>query len=234
MNTILSLGSKKIKLIHCSTDEVYGDSYINSRKETDILNPTNPYSSTKASGDMIINGFYHSYKLENQIICLRPNNLCGIYQYNDKVIPSFYNNLKQNKNVYIHGSGKQRRNFILTEDVCRIIFLICSNFSNFISLKNKYNSLNPFLNVSTGDNLGVSIFQLYILMKTILNSKSDIIFSKDRLYNDKYYMINNRVLNKILYDLMSSNIKEKKLCIEILIGIKKKSKQVISEVINQM
>jgi dTDP-glucose 4,6-dehydratase len=236
MKSVISLNktNKKIKLIHLSTDEVYGDNYISQRKEIDMANPTNPYSASKASGDMIITGYYNSYNLKNNVICLRPNNLCGLYQYSDKVIPLFYNKSKNNESVLIHGNGRQRRNFILTTDVCKIILLICFEFKQFISIKNKYNSSNPFLNVSTDDNLGVSIIDLAILFKKEIGNTAEIVFSKDRLYNDKYYMISNEILIKILHNLLNLKTDKYSLCVDILIGLRKKTKYVVLEVINQM
>ncbi len=239
MNSIISYnadGNKDVKLIHLSTDEVYGDRYLTHRKETDMLNPTNPYSSTKASGDMLINGYVNSYKLMNDIIVLRPNNLCGLYQYPDKVIPLFFTNVYNNKSIDIHGDGQQRRNFILTKDVCRLIILICKDFRRFISIKNKYNSLNAVLNVSTSDSSGLSIINLAILMKTELMKDNNIVFSKDRPHNDKYYMISNEILKKILQELIHnpSNKFCYKLSIELLIGLQKKSKQVVREIIQSL
>lgn len=232
----LKKNKKEVKLIHLSTDEVYGDKYSTHRKETDMLNPTNPYSATKASGDMIINGYINSYKLINDILVLRPNNLCGLYQYHDKVIPLFFKNTINNKCILIHGDGSQRRNFISTEDVCRLILLICIDFNNFVQIKNKYNSTNSIINVSTSDNLGISILNLAMLFKTELQKESEIIFSEDRPHNDKYYMISNQLLTKILQELINnpSNKICYKLSIELLIGLQKKSKQIVRNVIQNL
>lgn len=238
INCIISLkkSNKEIKLIHFSTDEIYGDKYSTHRKETDMPNPTNPYSATKASGDMIINGYINSYNLLNDILVLRPNNLCGMYQYHDKVIPLFFKNIIQGKCLIIHGDGNQRRNFILTEDVCRLILLICIDFKNFVKIKNKYNNANAVVNVSTSDSFGISILNLAILFKTELKKDNEIIFSRDRPHNDKYYMISNDLLKKIIQELINkpSNNICYKLSIELLIGLQKKSTQVVRNIIQNL
>ena len=79
------------KFIHVSTDEVYGESLC---PETDIknekskLNPTNPYSATKGSAEMIVNSYVYSYNLP--IIITRGNNVYGPRQYPEKLIPKIY------------------------------------------------------------------------------------------------------------------------------------------------
>ena len=72
------------KIIHVSTDEVYGEIYKSSFKENSSFNPSNPYSSSKAAAEMIINGYIHSYKLP--IIIIRSNNIFGIRQHPEKLI----------------------------------------------------------------------------------------------------------------------------------------------------
>ena len=71
-------------IIHISTDEVYGEIHKGKFKETDSLNPTNPYSSSKAAAEMIVAGYIKSYKLPIKI--LRPNNIFGIRQHPEKLI----------------------------------------------------------------------------------------------------------------------------------------------------
>ena len=110
----------KVKLfINMSTDEVYGESQIDEatpKTENSHLNPTNPYSSSKACVEMISKSYYHSYKIP--LITLRCNNVYGKYQYYEKVIPKFINLLKNNKKITIEGTGENKRTFIHTFDVC--------------------------------------------------------------------------------------------------------------------
>ena len=67
-----------------STDEIYGEIYKSSFKENSKFNPSNPYSSSKAAAEMIINGYIHSYNLP--IIIIRSNNIFGIRQHPEKLI----------------------------------------------------------------------------------------------------------------------------------------------------
>ena len=77
---------KKIKLIHVSTDEVYGDIKKNHKsKENDPYNPSSPYSASKAAADLLINSYIRTYQFPGIII--RPSNNYGPWQYPEKLIP---------------------------------------------------------------------------------------------------------------------------------------------------
>ena len=65
--------NKVKKIIHISTDEIYGEIFKGSFSENDRFNPSNPYSSSKAAAEMIVNGFIHSFKLP--VIIVRANNI---------------------------------------------------------------------------------------------------------------------------------------------------------------
>lgn len=78
-------GNNMPTLLHFSTDEVYGDIVEGSHKETDILKPSNPYSATKASADMLIQAWHRTYNLP--YIIVRPTNNYGIGQHTEKLIP---------------------------------------------------------------------------------------------------------------------------------------------------
>jgi UDP-glucose 4,6-dehydratase len=83
---------KILKLfIHVSTDEVYGES----KTEESILCPSNPYSTTKGSADLIVQAYYHSFAMP--IIITRGNNVYGSNQYPEKLIPLFIKLLKEDK-----------------------------------------------------------------------------------------------------------------------------------------
>ena len=112
------------KFIHVSTDEVYGETILDSdiKNENSILNPTNPYSATKASAEMLVNSYRYSYNLP--IIITRGNNVYGPRQYPEKLIPKFIKLLKENKPVTIHGDGSSLRAFIYIEDVVKLAFFL--------------------------------------------------------------------------------------------------------------
>ena len=79
------LAEKNIqKIIHVSTDEVYGENLGKPFKEDQNLNPTNPYSASKAAAEMIVNSYKHAYKMN--ITLIRANNIYGTRQYPEKLI----------------------------------------------------------------------------------------------------------------------------------------------------
>lgn len=194
MDTMVSLKNLKykVKLIHLSTDEVYGDKYDSVRIESDMLNPTNPYSASKASGDMIINAYCNSYNLFKDILVLRPNNMAGCFQYPDKIIPLFVKKIIENENVFIHGNGEQKRCFISTKFVAEIIFTL-------FLVSNLWDG-ELFYNVGLNDQSGLSVNNVYNVIKHTLTDARCIkdvkglkppIFSDDRPYNDKIYKVSN-------------------------------------------
>jgi len=181
------------RLIHLSTDEVYGDNYNSPRKETSMLQPTNFYSATKASGDMIIQSNIKTHKMNN-ILVLRPNNLTGPWQYPDKVIPLFTKQIINGETIKVHDFGTQRRCFISTLFVCDII-------SELFYRSYRWPEDNPFVNVGYTDQNGLSVLELIsTIQKKIKKYDSNLEFVKGRMYNDKHYMICNYKLRKILHD----------------------------------
>ncbi len=110
------------KFVHISTDEVYGSIPSGSFKETDILNPSSPYSASKASSDLIARAFFLTHGLP--VIITRCTNNYGPYQFPEKLIPFFVTNLIQGKKVPVYGSGKNVRDWIYVLDHCRAIDLL--------------------------------------------------------------------------------------------------------------
>ena len=108
------LNSKVKKIIHVSTDEVYGEKLSGSFKENDKLNPTNPYSASKAAAEIIINSY--KYHLKSNILIVRGNNIFGKRQYPEKLIPSCIYNLLKNKPIRLHGNGKHIRCYLSVND----------------------------------------------------------------------------------------------------------------------
>jgi dTDP-glucose 4,6-dehydratase len=107
------------RFIHVSTDEVYGSIMEGSFRESDVLNPSSPYSSSKASSDLIARSYFLTYNLP--VIVTRCTNNYGPYQYPEKLIPLFITNLMEGKKVPVYGSGKNVRDWIHVLDHCRAI-----------------------------------------------------------------------------------------------------------------
>jgi len=113
------------KFIHISTDEVYGSILHGSFKETDLLTPSSPYSSSKAGSDLLAQSYYITHKLP--IIITRCTNNFGPYQYPEKLIPLFITNLLENRTVPVYGTGQNIRDWIYVLDHCRAVDFILHN-----------------------------------------------------------------------------------------------------------
>jgi len=227
----LKLLNYKVKLIHLSTDEVYGDNYETPRTENDLLSPSNPYSSSKASGDMIINSYCYSYNMWKDVVVLRPNNLAGLFQYPDKILPLFYNRIVENKEVIIHGSGNQTRCFISTEHVCDAIFILLINSKIWNPC-----TKNIFYNVSYNSQTGISVNNIYTIIKNITNvNHNKLVYSEDRPYNDKRYMISNiKIANLFESFKINNNKKNIMLINKFFYAMNSNSEDAIKLAINQM
>jgi len=107
---------------HISTDEVYGDIEEGAHIETDILKPSNPYSASKASADMLIKAWSRTYGV--QYIILRPTNNYGIGQYPEKLIPLSVKNLIRSKKIRLHNNGTPIRNWLHADDTALAVMAI--------------------------------------------------------------------------------------------------------------
>jgi dTDP-glucose 4,6-dehydratase len=110
------------RIIHVSTDEVYGETRDGEHVETDRLNPTNPYSASKAGADMIVNSYIYSFKLP--VIMVRSNNIFGIRQYPEKIIPRFCMLGLLGQRFTVHGNGLNRRRYLAAEDFADALVLL--------------------------------------------------------------------------------------------------------------
>ncbi|MBU0507820.1 dTDP-glucose 4,6-dehydratase [bacterium] len=114
---------QKVKrFLHISTDEVYGSRLTGFFRETARLNPSSPYSSAKAGGELLARSYYVTYKLP--VLVTRSSNNYGPFQYPEKLIPLFITNLIENKPVPVYGDGKQVRDWLYVEDQCDALDLV--------------------------------------------------------------------------------------------------------------
>ena len=177
------INNKVKKIVHISSDEVYGEKLIGRCDETQKIEPTNPYSASKAAAEVIINSHKYSYKKE--IITIRGNNIYGIRQYPEKLIPRCIISLLKNEKIPLHGKGNNIRHYLSARDFAKAVCLL-------IKKKNKgiYNvgSYDSFSNI----HIAKSICK--ILNK---DPKKFIKFVKDRPYNDKRYSISTNKIRKL-------------------------------------
>jgi dTDP-glucose 4,6-dehydratase len=106
-----------LRYVQVSTDEVYGSIEQGSFTESSPLNPSSPYSATKAGADLLVASYRHTYGLE-ALICRGSNNY-GPYQYPEKLIPLMVLNALHGDKLPVYGDGQQVRNWIYVEDFGR-------------------------------------------------------------------------------------------------------------------
>jgi dTDP-glucose 4,6-dehydratase len=115
-----SIKNKNITLmVHVSTDEVYGDKYLNEADELFKLDPNSPYASSKACADLLLQSYIKTYDFP--AIIVRPCNNYGPNQYPEKLIPMTITRVLNNQEVLVHGRGIEKREWIYVEDCCRAI-----------------------------------------------------------------------------------------------------------------
>jgi dTDP-glucose 4,6-dehydratase len=106
-----------VRYLQVSTDEVYGSIEQGSFTESSPLQPSSPYSATKAGADLLVSSYFHTYGTET-VICRGSNNY-GPYQYPEKLIPLMVLNAMHGDPLPVYGDGLQVRNWIYVEDFCR-------------------------------------------------------------------------------------------------------------------
>ena len=203
IETLRNLKLKKnFRLIHVSTDEVFGDISLNKRStEKDPYNPSSPYASSKAAADLLIKSYVKTYKFP----CIITNctNNFGPRQFEEKLIPKIILNILKDKNIPIYGNGKNQREWLYVEDHCKILLKL----SQKGRLGETYNIGSGFVK----NNLYIAKKILSLTKsKFNINSKSKIVFVKDRKGHDFRYSLNSKKLNKI-YNLNKNQNFEKSI-----------------------
>lgn len=175
------------RIIHISTDEVYGESMISENEEKkhegSVLCPTNPYAATKAAAELIAKSYYHSFKMP--IIITRGNNVYGSNQYPEKLIPRFVQQLLDGKQVTIQGDGSNVRAFLHVTDVCSALKLVLEK-----------GQIGEIYNIGSDDHQEYTVTQVaHLLIDKILKTNDHnkwIRYIEDRPFNDKRYYISNK------------------------------------------
>jgi dTDP-glucose 4,6-dehydratase len=183
--------SKKFnsKLIHVSTDEVYGDIANGRTSETYPYKPSSPYAASKAASDHLVSSYVRTYNIP--AIITNCSNNYGPKQHPEKLIPKLIYNILNNKPLPIYGKGTNSREWIYVKDHCEALIKVfqkgkVGEFYNIGSNKNLNNIqvCNNLLNVSKNS--------------IILGKKVKINFVKDRPGHDTRYALNsNKIKNKL-------------------------------------
>ncbi len=110
------------RFVAIGTDEVYGSIAKGAARELDPLNPSNPYSASKAAADLLAKAYWTTHRLP--VIVTRSSNNFGPYQYPEKVIPLFITNAIEDKALPLYGDGKNVRDWLYVLDNCAAIDLV--------------------------------------------------------------------------------------------------------------
>jgi dTDP-glucose 4,6-dehydratase len=110
------------RLLHVSTDEVYGSVAAGSSRESDPLRPSNPYSASKAGGDLLALAYWQTHG--TPVVITRSSNNFGPYQYPEKVIPLFITNALDGEPLPLYGDGRNVRDWLFVGDNCAAIDLV--------------------------------------------------------------------------------------------------------------
>ena len=187
----------KTKLIHISTDEVYGDILKGRTDENFPYKPSSPYAASKASSDHLVSSYVRTYKIP--AIITNCSNNYGPKQHPEKLIPKLIYNIITNKPLPIYGKGTNSREWIFVKDHCEALLKIfhkgkIGNFYNIGSNKNQ-------------TNLEICSKLIKIADQSIeLSKKVKIKFVKDRPGHDIRYALNSSKLKKDLGWQVKTNL----------------------------
>lgn len=171
------------KYVQISTDELYGSIEEGSFKETDVLNPSSPYSASKAGADLLVKAYYKTYGLP--VLITRSSNNFGPYQYPEKLIPVLIINALQNKPLPIYGDGKNVRDWLYVWDNCEGIDVVFH--------KGRIGEVYNIASSNEKMNIKIANFILEELNKP----KSLINFVKDRPGHDLRYSLDTTKIKKL-------------------------------------
>ena len=187
----IKTNKKKIRLVHISTDEVYGDILGNKRSdEKHPYIPSSPYSASKASSDHLVYSYVRTHKID-AVISNCSNNY-GPRQFPEKLIPKMIYNMLNNKPLTIYAKGKNSREWIYVDDHCEALIRL------FFKGKSgeKYN-IGSGINCS---NIYIikRILQSFRNKKIKIGKKVKIKFVKDRPGHDFRYALNSNKIKRKL------------------------------------
>ena len=181
--------NKSSKLIHISTDEVYGDVLNGRSKENDTYKPSSPYAASKASSDHLVSSYVRTFGIP--AIITNCSNNYGPRQHPEKLIPKLIYNILNNKNLPIYGKGLNSREWIFVNDHCEALIQV-----------SKKGKIGNFYNI--GSNLNLNNLKLTKCLIQIARSKLKIgenvkiKFVKDRPGHDLRYALNSDKIVKNL------------------------------------
>ena len=190
---------KNTRLIHISTDEVYGDILKGRSDEKHSYNPSSPYAASKASSDHLVYSYIRTYGIP--AIITNCSNNYGPKQHPEKLIPKLIYNIINNKNLPLYGNGKNSREWIYVMDHCEALFKVF-----------KKGKIGEFYNIGSNKNLNnieVAMSLLNIANNySLTESKVKIKYVKDRPGHDIRYALNSNKIKKMLKWSASTKFKD--------------------------
>ena len=179
----------KSRLIHISTDEVYGDILTGRSSEKYPYQPSSPYAASKAASDHLVSSYVRTYKIPAMVT--NCSNNYGPKQHPEKLIPKLIYNIINNKPLPIYGKGKNSREWIYVKDHCEALIkvLLKGKFGEFYNIGSNKNM----------NNLEVTKELLKSSKKLFkIGNKVNINFVKDRPGHDIRYALNSNKIKKEL------------------------------------
>tara|TARA_B100001057_G_scaffold260196_1_gene260389 strand:- start:673 stop:1686 length:1014 start_codon:yes stop_codon:yes gene_type:complete len=194
------------KLIHISTDEVYGDVLYGRSSENYPYKPSSPYAASKASSDHLVSSYVRTYKIP--AIITNCSNNYGPKQHPEKLIPKLIYNILNNKPLPIYGRGKNSREWIYVKDHCEALIKVF-----------KKGKIGEFYNIGSNKNLSnLDVTkELSLVSKKFINPKKKvkILFIKDRPGHDLRYALNsNKIKRELKWSAKTSFKKGLKITFE--------------------
>jgi dTDP-glucose 4,6-dehydratase len=182
LNCALEYGVKKF--LQISTDEVYGSILKGKFLETTVLDPSSPYSASKAAADGLVMAYYRTYKLP--VLISRSSNNYGPYQFPEKFIPLVIFNALKNRKIPLYGDGLHIRDWIYVDDNCQAIDKVFQKgeFGEVYNIGGQYDRTNTYVVHKILDILG--------------KPHSLIEHVKDRPGHDRRYALSISKINKHL------------------------------------
>ncbi len=185
-----SLNAKVQKVIHVSTDEVYGSLEFGSADESFKLAPNSPYAASKAASDLVARSFVQTYGLDIRVT--RCCNNFGPNQNPEKLIPLLISKIRNYENLPIYGNGSNIREWIHVDDHCRAISLVISQGKK-----------GEIYNIGSG--IETSNFELAsIFLEVAKNRKSKIEFVTDRPGHDFRYSLDSTKIRGLGFSPMQA------------------------------
>ena len=189
----------KSKLIHISTDEVYGDILSGRSSENYPYNPSSPYAASKAASDHLVSSYVRTYKIPAMIT--NCSNNYGPKQHPEKLIPKLIYNIFNNKPLPIYGKGTNSREWIYVKDHCEALLKIFTK-----------GKVGEFYNIGSNKNLNnIQVSkELINISKSVykIGKKVKILFVKDRPGHDVRYALNSNKIKKKLNWSSKTNFRQ--------------------------